>query len=76
MDEKKKPDLCSIAFSKVTEQMVPVTTSVIMEAKKHINYDENQLVSAWLMESVDFEWSLEGWIMQTGMEKAIQKMSS
>lgn len=34
MDEKKKPDLCSTAFSKVTEQMVPVTTSVIMEVKK------------------------------------------
>lgn len=34
MDEKKKPDLCSISFSDVTEQMVPVTTSVVMEVKK------------------------------------------
>lgn len=27
-------------------------------------------MSVWLMESVDFEWSVEGWVMQTGIDKS------
>lgn len=43
--------------------------------KDLVTLNENELVSLWLMETVDFRLSLKGWVVQTDMEKAIPKTS-